>query len=334
MENWEVRITINPEQCGGSPCIRGMRIRVIDILDLLANGSSPTQILVELPDLELADIEAALKYAGAKTKMATEEVNVGLPSPEVSGCNSENTDNNNLLDTSIPEAKEQNRIGRESNSIARFSTRINLGVFVVTACLVGISFYQYHSSISAAQISKRTYEETKTYDSISLLKQQQSIDKQNETFVKEHEPFVQVELDTIKSAGNNIIKLRYKIVTSSERPLQTISEGNALFVIPNYNTAAFLKNVDTLTFKDTKSEYYIFKNTKRIVMVNIPDDTNEIKNWINNLGKNSTVYLIGYIKYMNYITGKLRINKYVIEVSFDNEEFGFIYIKNYNIDVL
>lgn len=58
-----VRITIRTEQCGGRPCIRGMRIRVADILDLLANGLSPQQVIEELPDLELADVQAALVYA-------------------------------------------------------------------------------------------------------------------------------------------------------------------------------------------------------------------------------------------------------------------------------
>jgi uncharacterized protein (DUF433 family) len=60
------RITINPEQCGGRPCIRGMRIRVTDILDLLANNLTQAQILEELPDLEEDDIKAALLYASRK----------------------------------------------------------------------------------------------------------------------------------------------------------------------------------------------------------------------------------------------------------------------------
>lgn len=67
MENWKLRITINAEQCGGHPCIRGMRIRVIDILDLLSNGLSQNQITEELPDVELADVEASIKYARSKT---------------------------------------------------------------------------------------------------------------------------------------------------------------------------------------------------------------------------------------------------------------------------
>lgn len=57
------RITINPEQCGGRPCIRGMRIRVIDILDLFAAGLTTEEILEEMPDLETDDIKAALLYA-------------------------------------------------------------------------------------------------------------------------------------------------------------------------------------------------------------------------------------------------------------------------------
>jgi uncharacterized protein (DUF433 family) len=66
MSNWKERITTNPAQCGGRPCIRGMRIRVVDVLDLLASGLTQEQILDELPDLEQQDIEAALKYAGSK----------------------------------------------------------------------------------------------------------------------------------------------------------------------------------------------------------------------------------------------------------------------------
>ncbi|MBI4357409.1 MAG: DUF433 domain-containing protein [Gammaproteobacteria bacterium] len=56
------RITVDPEQCGGRPCIRGMRIRVLDILELYASGLSAKQILKEMPDLEKEDLEAALQY--------------------------------------------------------------------------------------------------------------------------------------------------------------------------------------------------------------------------------------------------------------------------------
>ena len=57
------RITTNPRQCGGRPCIRGMRIRVADVLQLFATGLSAEQVLAELPDLEAADLQAALQYA-------------------------------------------------------------------------------------------------------------------------------------------------------------------------------------------------------------------------------------------------------------------------------
>ncbi|PSB51450.1 DUF433 domain-containing protein [Chamaesiphon polymorphus] len=60
------RITVNPKQCGGRPCIRGMRIRVSDVLDLFAAGLSSEQILAEMPDLEANDLKAALLYASRK----------------------------------------------------------------------------------------------------------------------------------------------------------------------------------------------------------------------------------------------------------------------------
>ena len=60
------RITVNPKQCGGRPCIRGMRIRVSDVLDLFAAGLSAEQILEEMPDLEANDLKAALSYASRK----------------------------------------------------------------------------------------------------------------------------------------------------------------------------------------------------------------------------------------------------------------------------
>ncbi len=60
---WQSRITTDPEQCGGRPCIRGMRIRVSDVLELLAGGLSAEQVLEEFPDLEPEDIRACLLYA-------------------------------------------------------------------------------------------------------------------------------------------------------------------------------------------------------------------------------------------------------------------------------
>lgn len=57
------RITFNPSQCGGRPCIRNMRIRVSDVLDLLATGLTTQQVIEELPDLEVADVKAAIAFA-------------------------------------------------------------------------------------------------------------------------------------------------------------------------------------------------------------------------------------------------------------------------------
>ncbi len=57
------RITVDAEHCGGRPCIRGLRVRVRDILDLLAAGASHEEILADYPYLEAEDITAALEFA-------------------------------------------------------------------------------------------------------------------------------------------------------------------------------------------------------------------------------------------------------------------------------
>jgi len=61
------RITVEPGKCGGKPCIRGQRIRVSDILDLLAAGASFEEILRDYAFLERDDILAALAYAARQT---------------------------------------------------------------------------------------------------------------------------------------------------------------------------------------------------------------------------------------------------------------------------
>jgi uncharacterized protein (DUF433 family) len=57
------RITVDPKQCGGRPCVRGYRIRVTDILELLASGATHAEILADYPFLESEDINAVLEYA-------------------------------------------------------------------------------------------------------------------------------------------------------------------------------------------------------------------------------------------------------------------------------
>ena len=60
------RITVNPDQCGGRPCVRGIRIRVSDVLDLLAAGLTSGEVVEELPDLELDDVAACLRFASRR----------------------------------------------------------------------------------------------------------------------------------------------------------------------------------------------------------------------------------------------------------------------------
>jgi uncharacterized protein (DUF433 family) len=64
------RITFNPRQCGGHACVRGMRIRVSDILEMLAQGVSQDELLADFPDLEPADIQACLHFASRRAAIA------------------------------------------------------------------------------------------------------------------------------------------------------------------------------------------------------------------------------------------------------------------------
>lgn len=60
------RITFEPDKCGGRPCIRGYRLRVKDVLDMLAGGATEAEILADYAFLEPADIRACLEYAAAQ----------------------------------------------------------------------------------------------------------------------------------------------------------------------------------------------------------------------------------------------------------------------------
>lgn len=67
------RITVEPGKCGGRPCIRGMRMRVTDVLELLSAGASHEEILADYPDLEREDIFAAIEYAAHQADHAVLE---------------------------------------------------------------------------------------------------------------------------------------------------------------------------------------------------------------------------------------------------------------------
>ena len=62
MSDLLLRITSEPDKFGGKPCVRGMRIRVVDVLQLLASGMGKEQLLEEHPDLQADDIKACLLY--------------------------------------------------------------------------------------------------------------------------------------------------------------------------------------------------------------------------------------------------------------------------------
>lgn len=66
----EERITFNANQCGGRACVRGMRIRVADVLEMLAQGVTEQTILADFPDLEADDIRACLHFGAQRSSIA------------------------------------------------------------------------------------------------------------------------------------------------------------------------------------------------------------------------------------------------------------------------
>lgn len=68
MSKWEQRIVSDPQVCHGKPCVRGTRIMVSVILDNLADGLSPDEIVAEYPPLMLDDVRAAIAYAAMLTR--------------------------------------------------------------------------------------------------------------------------------------------------------------------------------------------------------------------------------------------------------------------------
>ena len=75
MKDWRVRISIDPKVCHGKPCIRGSRIMVSVILDNLAEGRTPKQLVRDYPPLNMEDVKAAIAYAA---ELAREEELVHL----------------------------------------------------------------------------------------------------------------------------------------------------------------------------------------------------------------------------------------------------------------
>jgi uncharacterized protein (DUF433 family) len=60
------RITFDPKKCGGKPCVRGLRITVSDVLELLADDLTPSEVVKQLPDLEPDDVRACITYAAQR----------------------------------------------------------------------------------------------------------------------------------------------------------------------------------------------------------------------------------------------------------------------------
>lgn len=90
--NHQSRITFNPDQCGGKPCIRGMRVRVKDMLEMLASGMTEAEILDDFDYLEPEDIRAVLEYTSTQAlpsaiKLMADDEEVVAPQSQTSQSN-------------------------------------------------------------------------------------------------------------------------------------------------------------------------------------------------------------------------------------------------------
>jgi uncharacterized protein (DUF433 family) len=66
--NYQSRITLEPGKRGGKPCIRGLRITVYDVLEMLASGMSALEVIADFPELEAEDIQACLAFAADRER--------------------------------------------------------------------------------------------------------------------------------------------------------------------------------------------------------------------------------------------------------------------------
>jgi uncharacterized protein (DUF433 family) len=72
--NWQDRISVNPAVRSGKPCVKGTRITVYDVLEYLAGGMKPEEILADFPDLTREDIQACLAFAAARERRLSNSV--------------------------------------------------------------------------------------------------------------------------------------------------------------------------------------------------------------------------------------------------------------------
>jgi uncharacterized protein (DUF433 family) len=67
-DHWRSRITVEPGKRSGQPCIRGMRVTVQDVLEYLAGGMTPDEILADFPELNAEDVQACLAFAADRKR--------------------------------------------------------------------------------------------------------------------------------------------------------------------------------------------------------------------------------------------------------------------------
>lgn len=236
----------------------------------------------------------------------------------------------------------------DNNNKAHFSNLVAFFAVIISGILAAYTYRLYKianddsitaktaakASVNSATISQQTLAEVRDYNAKSLQKQQDIIDKQNEYFNKEHQPYIQIELDSLKPIKDSTYQLTYTISASSERPIEQVYSKYDIASIPFADTAEFLKH----PFEEgrhllMRGKFYLFKDSKKKNGLSFADYKNSVKYWIWTQGRTEAIYFTGKIRYKNYVTDKDRIYAFLIQLGYFNQKLGGYYIVNNNTDV-
>ena len=241
------------------------------------------------------------------------------------------------------------------NKIAKYSfwsVIVNGSLCIATIVLAAIAFYQYNSSKTAAQIAKETLDSAKSYQRQAVKTHQTEIEKndgietekfkrdtatlnlQNFRYIQEHEPYIKVVVDTIYSKDSTEYRIEFTTIPSSETPIGIISETETVQVVPDQDTIMFLKNPFKNLPKVEKSNSYLFKNNIKPQKMDVFYEGALMYRAIKSKRTMGfQFYFFGKIIYKNFVNNKKRLYEFVINVSYQKNDFGYYYAINSNKDL-
>ncbi len=228
--------------------------------------------------------------------------------------------------------QEKSNQPKIANWIAAISAVISLGLGVITLLLFLETKKATQSSADAATVAQKTFEETKKYNSASLMKQQAFFDNEQREFRISHQPYLSLVCDTqtVKMKGNNIIIMKYEIQNISSTPLKLEKNGASFFAHTKLSNDTLIKTFH----KNIKTFYdgtYIGIGRPPSKAVYIIDDGSNTarKKFLNGEWE---IYLTARFEYINYMNNKKRYYDVIVRLYYTNGILGENYILNENYD--